>query len=205
MNLAQIRTAVRTRLGVPEGDTFFTDQALTDLVNEALAAISSEADWPWLQGSTTFTTTAGDSEYDTPADWAQTRSLCIDGYNPMDWIPLTEIRGYQSTEQGVPCAYTVSGDDLILRPAPNGTYTVIHDYIKEETTLVTDADVPYMPSGFRYSVVAYATHLAFVRAGDVQRATAAMADYAGWKNRMMAQRRRQRGGLRVRVRPGGAF
>ena len=205
MNLSQLRDAVRTRIGVPNADTFYTDQVLTDLVNEALQAVASDADWPWLQISTTLTTAAGDGDYDTPADWTETRSLCIDGYDAMEYRTLGEIREYPSTVTGVPAVYTISGDDILLRPVPSGVFTVQHDYVKNEQTLVTDADVPLMPTQFRYSVVAFACHLAYLRSGDVQRATAALADYGSWKQRMLRQRRRSAGPLRVRVRPGGAI
>jgi hypothetical protein len=205
VNLAQMRDAVRTRIGVPSGDTFYTDQTLTDLVNEALSAIASEADWPWLETSTTFATVAGTGSYTPPADWSQTRSLCIDGYDAMEWRSLPEIREYLTTVRDVPTVYTVSGDVILLRPTPSAVYTVTHDYVKDESTLITDADVPLMPSGFHYSVVAFACHLAYLRSGDVQRATAALADFRGWADRMKSQRRRTRGPIRVRVRPGSAL
>lgn len=203
MNLSQLRDAVRVRLGVPGGDTFYTDTTLNDLINESLQAIASEADWPWLQTSTTFDTVAGDGAYDPPADWIETRSLCIDDFNAIEWRSLPEIREYPTSITDVPEAYTVSGDELLLRPVPAGVYTVQHDYLRMEQTLVTDSDVPFMPTQWRYSIVAFATHLAYLRSGDVQRATAALADYQAWTKRMRMQRRRSKGPIRVRVRPGG--
>lgn len=205
MNLAQIRDAIRTRIGVPTGDTFYTDQVLTDLANEALSAISTELDWPWLETSTTFTTVSGTGTYTPPVDWSQTRSLCIDSYDAMEWRSLPEIREYPTTVLDLPRVYTVSGDQLLLRPVPSGAYTVTHDYVRTEQTLVTDADVPFMPNEFRYSIVAFACHLAYLRSGDVQRAIAALGDYTAWKARMASARRRTRGPIRVRVRPGSVF
>lgn len=200
-----MRNAVRTRLGVPAGDTFYTDEVLTDLVNEALQAVASDADWPWLTVSTSFPTVAGTGSYTPPADWTETRVLCIDGSDPIEWRSLAEIRQYPATSTGVPQIYYASANELILRPIPSSVMTVQHDYVKNEQTLVTDADVPLMPTQFRYSVVHMALHLAFLRAGDVQRATAAISDYAGWKTRMLRQRRRSAGPIRIRVRPGSAF
>lgn len=202
MNLAQMRDAVRTRIGVPAGDTFYTDQTLNDLTNEALQAIASEADWPWLQASTTFSTVAGTGTYTPPADWVETRTLCIDGYDAMDPRTLAEIREYLSTVRDVPSVYCVSGDTLLLRPVPSAVFTVTHDYVKNEATLITDADVPFMPAQFHYSIVAFACHLAYLRSGDVQRATAALADYGSWRQRMLRQRRRTAGPIRIRVRAG---
>lgn len=205
MNLEQLQDAVRVRLGVPSSDTFYTQPVLTDLVNEAVQAISSEADWPWLQTSTSFSTSSGTGTYTPPADWVETRALCIDGYDAMEYRTIAEIREYPTTVTDVPSVYTVSGDAILLRPVPGGTYTVTHDYVKNEQTLVTPADVPLMPTQFRYSIVHMACHLAFLRSGDVNRATAALADYNGWKQRMLRQRRRSGGPIRIRVRPGGGF
>lgn len=205
MNFAQLRNAVRTRIGVPTSDAFYTDEVLSDLVNEALQVVSSENDWPWLETSTTFALVGGTATYDPPADWVRTRSLCIDGYDAMEWRSLIELREWPSTITDVPRYFNVNAEQITLRPVPASADTVTHDYYKNDQTLVTDSDVPLMPAQFRYAIVAYAVHLAFMRAGDVQRALAASADYAAWLKRMTDNRRRQTGGLRVRVRPGGGF
>ncbi len=205
MNLAQLRDSVRTRLGVPAGDTFFTDPVLTDLINESLQAISAEADWPWLEISTTFATVNGTATYTPPADWSRTRSLCIDGFDALEWRSLAEIREWPTNIIDAPRYYNINAEQITLRPVPGSVYTVTHDYLKDDQTLVTDADVPLMPSGFHYSIIAFACHLAHQRSGDAQRAQAAMGDYQGWVKRMVSQRQRQSGGLRVRVRPGGGL
>jgi hypothetical protein len=210
MNLAQMRDAVRTRIGVPAGDSFFSDPTLTDLVNEALQAVAAEADWPWLQTSTTFSTVAGTGSYTPPADWGQTRSLCIDGYDAMDWRSLSEIREYLSTQRGVPTVYTVSGEAILLRPTPGAVYVVTHDYLKGEPTLVSDTDTPVMPSQFHYSIIAFACHLAHARTNEIGSyrgvitgsAAASLSQYKGWLERMMSARRRTSGPIRVRVRSG---
>jgi hypothetical protein len=202
LNFAQLREAVRTRIGVPPNDSYFTDVVLSDLVNEALQAITAEADWPWLELDTTFTTVAGTDTYTPPADWTDTRVLGIDGQDAMEWRPLAEILEEPTTHRGMPSRYTVSGEKLILRPVPDGAYTVRHHYVKNEQTLVTDADVPLMPTQFRYAVAALAAHLALMRSGDTARAASQLAEFQGWLKRMMQQRRRSRGPLRVRVRAG---
>jgi hypothetical protein len=211
VTLTELRAAVRTRIGVPTADSFYPDATLTDLVNEALAAVSAEADWPWLQASTTFATVAGTATYTPPADWDRTRALTIDGYDAMDYRTLPEIREYLSTIRGVPRVYTVSGEDLLLRPTPDSTYTVAHDYIVTEAPLVLDADTPLMPAQFHYSIVAFAVHLAHARNNEIGSyrgavtgaAAAALAQYAQWLTRMHKHRRRSSGPMRVRVRAGG--
>lgn len=188
-----------------DSDAFFADVQVDDLINEALAAISVEEDWPWLGASTTFSTVSGTQSYTPPSDWARTKSLCIDGYSPMEWRPLADIREAADSTSNfvdVPRFYTVWAEELLLGPKPGGAYTVRHDYIVSETALVADTDEPLMPAAFHYSIVAFAAHLASYRDGNLQRGAACLADYAAWKARMLGQRRRQSGPVRVRIRPG---
>lgn len=205
MNLEQLQDAVRVRLGVPAGDSFYTAPVLADLMNEALQVVSTEADWPWLEASTTFALVNGTATYDPPANWMRTRSLCIDGFDAMEWRSLTELREWPSTIVDVPRYFNVNVEQITLRPVPGAVYTVTHDYYKTEPTLTNPTDTPLMPAQFHYAIVAYAVHLACIRSGDVPRATAALADYQGWLRRMIDNRRRQTGGLRIRIRPGGGF
>jgi hypothetical protein len=210
VNLAQMRDAVRTRLGVPQSDSFFSDPVLTDMINESLQAVTAEADWPWLQTSTTFSTVAGTGSYTPPADWGQTRSLCIDGYDAMDYRSLSEIREYLTTQRSVPTVYTVSGEVILLRPTPGAVYVVTHDYLKAEPALVGDTDTPVMPSVFHYAIVAFACHLAHARNNEIGSyrgaitgsAAASLSQYHNWLERMMSARRRTSGPMRVRVRGG---
>jgi hypothetical protein len=81
VTLTEMRTAVRTRIGNPSTDGFFTDAQLTDLINEALAAVSAEEDWPWLQTSANITTVAGTAAYAAPAGWVHTKQLYINLYD----------------------------------------------------------------------------------------------------------------------------
>lgn len=205
MQLSELRTAVRTRLGVPSTDGFYTDAQLTDLVNEALQVISTERDWPWLSTSETITTVSGTATDSPPAGWMKTRSLCIDGYDPMEQRSLLEIRGVPTTDRGMPTIYDISGDVLIFRPVPDGVYSIIHDYFKVEPSLTADADTPLMPTQFHYSIVAKASELAHLRQRDNTRAGAQLAEYNAWLGRMLDNRRRTSAPTRIRVRPGAAI
>ena len=205
MNFEQMCDAERVRLGVPASDTFYTAERLGDLTNEALQAISTEFDWPWLEASTTFSTAIGTATYTPPADWMRTRGLCIDGSDAMEYRSLIELREVPTTTTGEPGFYHINTELITLRPIPSSVQTVIHDYVKIEPALANPTDTPLMPAQFHYAIVAYAVHLGHMRQGDVQRATAALGDYTSWLRRMTDNRRRQTGGVRVRVRPGGGF
>lgn len=205
-NLAEFRDAVRNRIGAPNADGFYDDANLTDLVNEALLAFAADVDdAPWLTASTSFSTVSGTQEYTPPADWVRTRLLSIDDRPEIEWRPLSEIREWPESITDAPRYYTVYGDQLILAPVPDGSYTVRHDYFVDELTLSADTDTPLCPVAFHYAVVAFATHLAHARGGDTTRAAMALGDYQQWLQRMKDQKRRTVGPLRVRVRPGRAL
>src|SRR5688572_2366993 len=100
LTFATMLTAVRTRIGNPSTDGFYTDAQLGDLTNESLQIYTTEADWPWLQATTTFTTSDGTATYSPPAEWMKTRMLTIDGYDPMAERSLGEIREVALTVKG---------------------------------------------------------------------------------------------------------
>lgn len=200
-----MRTAVRTRIGNPSTDGFFTDAQLTDIINEALAAITAEEDWPWLQTSATITTAAGTAAYAAPAAWVHTKQLFINGYEPMIPISLAEIDAIDSTNQALPEVYCIYDEDIIFRPTPDGVYSVIHQYNRSETALSADGDTPTMPSIFHYAIVALACKIAHERQRDLQRAQMDQADYEQWVRRMRNYRYRLQGPQRPKVRPGSVL
>lgn len=201
MNLSTMRTAVRTRMGNPSTDGFYSDSQLNDLINEALHFVSSMDDWPWLQTSETITTAAGDGEYTPNANWVRTKQLYINESEPFILISLAEVNNYGST-QGEPAAYHIYDEDLYLRPVPSGVYSVVHQYIRKETDLSADGDSPIMPSQFHYAIVEFASYLALARAGYIERAQSARKAYEDWYRNMVSFRRRSQSPVRPRIRPG---
>lgn len=196
-----MRTQARTRYGTPSGDSFFSDTNLNDLLAESLDAVSTEFDWPWLQASATITTAAGDRDYAVPADWIRTRKLYIADYEPLELMPSTDV--LWSTAQGRPTQYAIEGDLVQVFPVPDGVYSITHKYQKSEPALSSDSSTPLMPAIFHHTLVAHLVHLMHVRAGSLQKASAALVDYRGWIARMQDHRRRSSAPLRPRVRPGG--
>jgi hypothetical protein len=205
VTLTEMRTAVRTRIGNPSTDGFFTDAQLTDLINEALAAVSAEEDWPWLQTSANITTVAGTAAYAAPAGWVHTKQLYINLYDPMIYLSLAEIDSISTTDTGQPQMFTVYDEDIVLRPVPDAVYTVVHQYNRSETALAADGDTPLMPSIFHYAIVTLAAKLAHDRQRDLQRSQIEEADYQGWLRRMRNYRYRLQGPLRPRIRPGSSL
>ena len=200
--LEQMRDAVRIRLGVPENEGFYTAQQLDSLINEALQTISVENAWPWLQVATTFPTVANTRFYTPPSNWQRTKALSIDGYDALTFLDLQEIRNWPDSVTDVPMFYTIYQEQIYLAPTPSAVYTIRHDYIRQENKLLDDTDAPVMPVQFQYSILSFAAHLAHLRAGDLPRAQAAMAEYSAWKKRMEEARPRSSSTIKVRVRPG---
>lgn len=205
MTLAEIRDSIRVRLGVASADSFYTNAVLTDLVNEGLYAMCMEADWPWLQVSTTFDTVAGTQAYTPPASWVRTKALTPDeGADSLLLLSLIEMRelGDEQVDRGFPRLYTVYGEEILLGPVPDEIYTIKHDYIRTEDQLDQDNDVPILPVQWHYALVHLCTALGQLRQNETQRWEAEMKNYQAWVLRMHANRRRSSANVRVRVRPG---
>jgi hypothetical protein len=202
MTLSEMRTAVRSRLGNPATDGFFSDAQLNDFINEALQVISSEDDWPWLQASENIALVAGTAAYTPVAGWVRTKQLFIQESDPLTFLPLAEIDSYGIAHTGTPDAYTIFGEQILVRPVPQVAATLIHQYVKTEPIITVDGTSPIMPVMFHFSIVAYATHLANKRQGDLQQANVELEDYKMWYRRMVSFRRRSQVPMRVRVRPG---
>lgn len=198
-----MRTAVRTRMGVPAADAFYTDAVLTDLLNEALFSVSSENDWPWLRATETINTVSGTSIYTPAANWNRTKNLVISGYEPLVWVSENELDVI--TGSGAPERFTMNGDTIEMKPIPDGVYAVTHRYWRNETILSADGDTPAMPASFHYSIVAFAAYLAHNRAHEIDRANQELNVYKLWLERMQSYRRRSAGPIRPRVRPGSGF
>lgn len=201
-NLEQLRDAVRIRLGVPAADAFYSDPTVDNLINEALNAVATEVDWPWLEATETISTVAGTAAYTPAANWTRTKALTINQYDSLLLRSLQEIREIDSTVQGLPLYYCVAAEQIILRPVPDAVYAIIHDYYKIEPALVTNTDTPLMPAPYHSAIVEYAVYLAALRSGEQARMQAAQQGYANWLRRILDNRRRSRSTMRVRVRPG---
>lgn len=202
MILETMRDAVRVRLGTPPDETFYYDQYVDDLLNEALQTISVDGQWPWLETTETINTTVGTRFYPPNANWIETKALSIAGFDAMVFLDLQEVRNWPDDVRDVPMFYTIYMEQIYLAPAPSAIYAIRHDYIRNEAKLTDNTDTPIMPSQFHYAIVAFAVHLAHLRSGDLARAQAALTEYQNWKRRMEESRSRSTSTIKVRVRPG---
>lgn len=204
MNRLQLREASYDRIGVPQTDATNTTSVVDRLVNDALHEIEVMHEWPWLQTSTTIAASSGTGSYAVPADWLRTRYLQIDGDAVMEGYELGDLiaRWPTSTDRGRPYEFTVDGDAVLLRPRPDTAYTVTHYYVKREPDLTSDDQSPLMPASFHVAIAEKAAEISFRRAGQMDRASVCGAAFADWERRMLTDRRRRSGMMRIKVRPG---
>lgn len=193
MNLSGFGTAVDRRTGVAVDAT-----ARTELINEALLALSTEFDWPWLQRTYTFTTTGAD-DYSLPFGVDRIRYVTIDGDEP----PRGDV--VDSDIDNGKRQWSVWADRLIV-PVSTGA-TVKVRYHSTENALESDGDEPYLPEQYHSAVVELAVSLVLDRHGDgspasVARSVAAEKKYQDWLRRMRRGVSRAAGPRAARVRPG---
>lgn len=201
MNLAQLRTEVYDRLGVPETDGQFPPAVLTRAVNAAMNFIEAEQDWPWLTNTATLTTAAGTGDYPTPADWGRTVHLQRSSYAPLTRVTIGDLdTNWDATMSGEPEAWCPWGERIFLRPVPDAAYAYTHRYIKVDPALSADSDTPLMPARFHVAIAEIATWFLLRRSKEDGRAVGAKAAYDEWRARMADDKRRWSGASKVKVR-----
>ena len=207
MNLAQLREKVRLRMGVTQDDPLISAASIDSAVNDAVAGIAEERDWPWLLTSTTFVTVAGTGSYTPPVGWAKTFSLQTADSFLLEQVQIMEIeQAYADpSDRGVPCVYAEAGGELLLRPVPDNAYTVTHRYYRDEPTLTDNDSEPLLPDGLALAAVEGACALLFRRSGDMQSAEACRSEYERWLKRAYDKQLRTKGSMSVRVRPGALW
>lgn len=199
--LATLRQKVIDRANLKSTDTRLTTTVLNRIINDALSQVSMEHAWPWLQTSASIVTVAGTSSYAVPADYIQTHSLVqTDIGAPLVQRATLELD--QIIASGRPSTYAIYGTSVLLKPIPDGAYTISHRYIKAEPALVADGDVSLIPEVYSRGAVEWAAMLAFQEIKDEVSALSAEKNYRSWLNRVSDNVRSSREPMRVRVRPG---
>ena len=201
MNRSQLREAVYNRIGVDSTDGRMTTTVLDGFINDALHWVETERAWPWLQATTTITTVAGDGDYAVPSDWLKTRYLRIDEDSPFQVREIGELELLypDASETGQPREYAIEGDAVLVRPIPDGVYTIVHRYIKRESDLTSDGQSPLMPASFHTIIVAAATYLALRSTRENERAALAWQEYQEWRQRMLDDARRTTRPARIKT------
>lgn len=198
---------VYDRLGLKTTDPQITETVVNRFIDDALHELEVVADWPWLQTSENLAVTASTDTYAVASNWRRTVQLRIsDGYS-LRQVSITDLDDtYSDRERGRPEAFAIFGDQVIVRPWPDTSYTVKHRYLKKEPALTTDSGAtgtPLVPVEYHPAVAEKVVVLAARRLREESRGTAAEAAYQQWIAKMRDDTRRSRANGRVRVRPGG--
>ena len=165
MQLTDIRTAVRDRIGVSSNDGILTDTVLNRLINRAVKTFGSEHHWAWLEKSDSQSPTT--NTVTMPSDWAATVSVSISGESrPLLWLPIDEfIRHDQANAD--PRFYTVYGDAVLIAPHNTAGVSLVHRYIAVEADLTSDTHEPLCPDHLIEPIIEFASALAYHQVGDI--------------------------------------
>lgn len=180
MDKRELRARVRLRNAIPDtGDGLAGHTDIDDCITAAMADISGEYRWPWLQTSAPVTFTAGVAPI--PADCVSVLQLTVNGY-PAERVDLSEF-GQPSR----PFVWTDQGSTVTLWPVPSVAPSATLVYYRGEPELTTDVAVPLMPAVFHQLLVVRASYQLNVRRGDQTRAAQDSAEYQmGLRNLMQA-------------------
>ena len=204
MDLQAMQAAVRRRVGLPSTDALGASADLTELINEALHAISTERDWPWLETSESISLSAGAGTDALPSNWVRTRSMTIGTYGSLTYMDAGRLDDAypDSGVTGRPRYYAVRGDTLLFRPFTDAAYTVSHVYYRSETDLSANGDTPLMPSWAHTAIVEWAAALYMLRTRDEDRARYFQERADDWLRRLQDNARRVTAPSVPRVRSG---
>lgn len=174
MQLSDIRTRVRERLGISTNDTALTDAVLTQLINAANRKLAMMHDWPWLVtvDSTWTATVAGTQAYTPASDWRKTLYIVSDSDQLLQYKQPQDLVRY-GANQGYPYFYYTRNGSILLTPTPDAVYTISHVYIAEVAALSLDADRPEIASADAEqwavdALIEYAALLAAQRLKDTE-------------------------------------
>lgn len=188
MNLTNLIDAVRTRLGLPASDAFFSDQNITDLVNAGLGYVTGRHDWYWLETTESLITTGASESVVTDADSQRTIALYDSTGIQLEWMGLPDlVRIPADARSDTQRFFGYRGSTIILRPVPDaGGQSLTHIFRSSEPRLLTGTDTPLMPSQFHDAIADWACYFSHLRQGDLNGAGKWQESGEAWIQLMIA-------------------
>lgn len=169
MNLGQLRTEVRLRANVPSTDGLWTDSFVNSAINAALADLSAEQKWWWLQVSASPSHTSGAVDLGAITPVPRTVAHVLVGTDEAQRVSAAEA-DLATAATAPPYLYAIWGDTLQVRPAPSGATAVTLRYYRDEPVLSSDADEPLMPAAYHPAIVDRACSIGFESLDDTSSA-----------------------------------
>jgi len=167
----QLYTDALTQADETEGSSASIARSIIQRgINESYSEVAGLRDWPTLQNTTTFSTTANTNEY-TPVTASSIvcrirRVISIIDETNKKYITeekldrFNQVYPYVDTtnDVGIPSiwyesGYTSARDiNIKLYKVPDSTYTMRAFFFEEPLELSADADVPRIPDQFHYGL-----------------------------------------------------
>lgn len=181
MNLGQIIIAVQRQFG-DESGAQITRSDIVRWANDALVDITRKTEC--LQVHAETDTLKDDGSYDVPFDFIRLRRVTYRGtrLSRVELEELDDLNPTQDTESSSnPFYFYVWGRRIFLYPKPSkaGEGTLDIYYVKMPDELVSDQDVPEIPSHMHEDIVRFCLIRAKELNEDDEKAQALMFEYDG--------------------------
>lgn len=93
-----------------------------------------------MENRATASLTAGDDSIELPSDYLASKTLKIDGYPPLRFVTKEMLdQWYSDGSTGRPVTFTVAAGEYIVRPIPDGTYTLENLYYQPIPALASNS------------------------------------------------------------------
>lgn len=209
-----IYKAALGRLGFswPDGLVGVTnEQGVVSALNAAMDEMSVDHDWLFAYSEADLILSPGVSQYQPPARWLRTSFLVRKDSGEELGVRQRRMH-FQLNHQGPPCWYDTSGDQIIIAPVPDTSYTLIHGYFSGFEPIVWDEEsYPNIedqlnetelsiPSPYSTALVLYVARAIAMLATDRQRYDLADDAIQKFNNRLADNRRRQQKPGRIQTR-----
>lgn len=194
MNLRDLAAAVNLRTGVG-----VSEDALYDVVNEALAKVSRVQDWPWLEQAQAITALEDTDDYTLDLDARRIVSVTVNGF---ETLPVAPVEMDAWDEEGISLRRIFAvegGTTLSLRPTPTEDDPIVVRYIANEPRLTAATQTPLLPDAYSDVLIDGASSMILERVGELARADRAANRFdAGVKEMVKGARHNRTGPFRVR-------
>jgi hypothetical protein len=186
VNLADMRTTLRARLGNPSL-TDVPDATLNEELNEAYKEVTAKYKHYKGRKLVTWPTVVGQESYSLPDDCFAVLRV-RDNTNNLRILPFRSddawARRDTTTPNGKPVKYRRQRGFLSFFPVPDGVYTVELFYSSVPADLAGDDNSPVIAESWHIGIVRLARAMHWDNIGDFPKWTAALASYNRWLESM---------------------